>query len=278
MVFDEFMFNPQGLSSANPISPEDNSLLTPHHEYDTPNIRDDSLWVNHGIGTFTGKEIGQDVVFVDLYKCWKPFNSTVGRDGIPSVTSLLMMSPRIWHSADQLSSSSIATSRITSPSLTLFPELPLPCMAWPTRGVTSRYLGVNRRERRKSFSSIAIDDVTPHMAFCRQIVVVVHRYFKNHVSLPNVIPGAAAPTHGVVSHDLGLNRRERRKSFSSLALNDAVILQQTSILNVVRDWPKSTSFHHVDLSEASQTQQKEDGRTIIVVQFILFSTAIKWRE
>jgi hypothetical protein len=58
MVFDEFVFKPQGSSSADPISPEDNSLLTPHHEYDTPNIRDD-LWVNHGIGTFTVKEIGR---------------------------------------------------------------------------------------------------------------------------------------------------------------------------------------------------------------------------
>jgi hypothetical protein len=58
MVFDEFVFKPQGSSSANPISPEDNSLLTPRHEYDTPNIRDD-LWVNHGIGTFTIKEISR---------------------------------------------------------------------------------------------------------------------------------------------------------------------------------------------------------------------------
>jgi hypothetical protein len=57
MVFDEFVFKPQGSSSADPISPEDNSLLTPHHEYDTPDIRDD-LSVNHGIGTFSIKEIG----------------------------------------------------------------------------------------------------------------------------------------------------------------------------------------------------------------------------
>jgi hypothetical protein len=57
MVFDKFVFKPQGSSSADPISPEDNSLLSPHHEYDTLNIRDD-LWVNHGIDTFTIKEIG----------------------------------------------------------------------------------------------------------------------------------------------------------------------------------------------------------------------------
>jgi hypothetical protein len=57
MVFDKFVFKSQGSSSADPISPEDNSFLTPRHEYDTPNIRDD-LWVNHGIGTFTIKEIG----------------------------------------------------------------------------------------------------------------------------------------------------------------------------------------------------------------------------
>jgi hypothetical protein len=58
MVFDEFVFKPQGSSSADPISPEDNSSLTPRHEYDTPNIRD-NLWVNHGIGTYTVKEIGR---------------------------------------------------------------------------------------------------------------------------------------------------------------------------------------------------------------------------
>jgi hypothetical protein len=57
MVFDKFVFKPQGSSSADLISPEDNSLLTPRHEYDTHNIHDD-LWVNHGIGTFTIKEIG----------------------------------------------------------------------------------------------------------------------------------------------------------------------------------------------------------------------------
>jgi len=33
-------------------------MLTPRHEYDTPDIRED-LWVNHGIGTFTVKEIGR---------------------------------------------------------------------------------------------------------------------------------------------------------------------------------------------------------------------------
>ena len=58
MVFDKFVFKPQGSSSADPISPDDNSLLTPRHEYDTPDIRED-LWVNHGIGTFTVKEIGR---------------------------------------------------------------------------------------------------------------------------------------------------------------------------------------------------------------------------
>jgi hypothetical protein len=58
MVFGKFVFKPQGSSSgADPISPEDKSFLTPHHEYDTPDIRDD-LWVNYGIGTFTIKEIG----------------------------------------------------------------------------------------------------------------------------------------------------------------------------------------------------------------------------
>jgi hypothetical protein len=57
MVFDKFVFKPQGSSSADPISPKDNSLLTSCHEYDTPDIRDD-LWVNHGIGTYTIKEIG----------------------------------------------------------------------------------------------------------------------------------------------------------------------------------------------------------------------------
>jgi hypothetical protein len=59
MAFDKFVFKPQGSSSAHPISPENNSLLTPRHEYDTPNICDDSLWVYHGIGTFTIKKIGR---------------------------------------------------------------------------------------------------------------------------------------------------------------------------------------------------------------------------
>jgi hypothetical protein len=57
MVFDKFVFKLHGSSSSDPISPEDNSFLTPHHEYDTPDIRDD-LWVNHGIGTLTVKEVG----------------------------------------------------------------------------------------------------------------------------------------------------------------------------------------------------------------------------
>jgi hypothetical protein len=63
MVFDEFVFKPQGSSSADPISPEDNSLLTPHHEYDTPDICDD-LWVNHGISTYTAKEIGRTCITI----------------------------------------------------------------------------------------------------------------------------------------------------------------------------------------------------------------------
>jgi hypothetical protein len=41
MVFDKFVFKPQGSSSADPISREIYLLLTPRHEYDTPNIRDD---------------------------------------------------------------------------------------------------------------------------------------------------------------------------------------------------------------------------------------------
>jgi ubiquitin len=58
MVFDEFVFKPQGSSLADPISPEDTSFPTPRHHYDTPDIRDD-LWVNHGIGTFSVKELGR---------------------------------------------------------------------------------------------------------------------------------------------------------------------------------------------------------------------------
>jgi hypothetical protein len=58
MVFDEFLFKPQGSSSADPISPEDTPVLIPRHDYDTPDIRHD-LWVNHGISTFTVKEIGR---------------------------------------------------------------------------------------------------------------------------------------------------------------------------------------------------------------------------
>ena len=59
-------------------------------------------------------------------------------------------------------------------------------------------------------------------------------YFKNGASLPNVVPGTAGCTHGIasrdlglgmVSHDLGLNRRERCYSFSNVAIDDAVILQ-----------------------------------------------------
>jgi hypothetical protein len=58
MVFDKFVFKPQGSSSSKPIFPDDNSMLTPRHEYDTPDIRED-LWVNHGISTFTVKEFGR---------------------------------------------------------------------------------------------------------------------------------------------------------------------------------------------------------------------------
>jgi hypothetical protein len=72
------------------------------------------------------------------------------------------------------------------------------------------------------------------MAFCIQIFVIVHHYFKYCIYLANTIPGAADPTRGVasrdfglgvVSHDHGLNRRERWYSFSNVAINDAVILQ-----------------------------------------------------
>jgi hypothetical protein len=48
MVFDEFVFKPQGSCSADPIFPDDNTTPTPRHEYDTPDIRED-LCVNHGI-------------------------------------------------------------------------------------------------------------------------------------------------------------------------------------------------------------------------------------
>jgi hypothetical protein len=58
MVFDEFVFKPQGSSSADPIAPEDTSIPTPRHHYDSPEIRDD-LWVNRGIGTLTVKELGR---------------------------------------------------------------------------------------------------------------------------------------------------------------------------------------------------------------------------
>jgi hypothetical protein len=82
-------------------------------------------------------------------------------------------------------------------------------------------LGLNWIKRRYSFSYVAINDVSPHKAFCRQIIIIViHRYFKNCASLPNVVPGAAAPTHAVASHDLGLNRRERWYSFINIAIDD----------------------------------------------------------
>jgi hypothetical protein len=55
----------------------------------------------------------------------------------------------------------------------------------------------------------------------------------------------------MVSHDHGFNRRERWYSFSNIAIDDAVILQWPSFLNALRDRPKTTSFHHVDLCNAT---------------------------
>jgi hypothetical protein len=58
IVFDELLFKPQGSSALDSISPDDHLSTKPRHEYDCPTIRDD-LWVNHGIGTWTVKELGR---------------------------------------------------------------------------------------------------------------------------------------------------------------------------------------------------------------------------
>jgi hypothetical protein len=88
-------------------------------------------------------------------------------------------------------------------------------------GVASCDPGLNRRKRRYSFSNLAFNDVGPNTAFLRKsVVIIVHRYFKNGASLPNVVPSTASPTHGVASRDPGLNRRERRSSFSNIAFDD----------------------------------------------------------
>jgi hypothetical protein len=59
MVFDQFVFKPQGSSASDPISPDDKSSRTPpRHQYDSPEIREE-LWVTHGIGTFTIRELGR---------------------------------------------------------------------------------------------------------------------------------------------------------------------------------------------------------------------------
>ena len=80
--------------------------------------------------------------------------------------------------------------------------------------------------------------LTRSVACLRKVVVlVVHRYFKNDASLLNVVPGTAGRMHGIPIGDLGLwlvscilglnTRRERRYSFSKVAIDAA------SILNVV---------------------------------------------
>jgi hypothetical protein len=102
----------------------------------------------------------------------------------------------------------------------------VPGTAGATHGVASRDPGLSRRERQYSFSNVALNDIAPNMAFCRQIVImVIHGYFKNGASLPNVVPSTATPMHGVASSDPRLNRRERRKSFSKVDIDDAVFLQ-----------------------------------------------------
>jgi hypothetical protein len=57
IVFNEFLFKPQGTSLLNSICPDDQLSTKPRHEYDTATIRA-ALWENHGIGTWTVKEIG----------------------------------------------------------------------------------------------------------------------------------------------------------------------------------------------------------------------------
>jgi hypothetical protein len=74
-------------------------------------------------------------------------------------------------------------------------------------------------------------------------------YFKNGASLPNVVPGTAGRTHGVassdlglgmVSHNLGLNRRERCQSFSNAAINDVTpymgFLRKIAIIVILQEW------------------------------------------
>jgi hypothetical protein len=55
----------------------------------------------------------------------------------------------------------------------------------------------------------------------------------------------------VVGHDHGLNRRERWYSFNNVAIDDAVFFQKPSFLKALRDRPKTMSFHHVDLCNAT---------------------------
>jgi hypothetical protein len=72
------------------------------------------------------------------------------------------------------------------------------------------------------------------MAFLRiEVILVVHRYFKNDASLHNVVSGTAGRTHGIaihdlglwlVSRDLGLNRREIWHSFRNVAIDAASLL------------------------------------------------------
>jgi hypothetical protein len=74
-------------------------------------------------------------------------------------------------------------------------------------------------------------------------------YFKNGASLPNVVPGTAGCTHGIASHDLGLgvvshdpglNRRERCQSFSKVAINDVTpntgFLRKIVVVVVLQEW------------------------------------------
>jgi hypothetical protein len=57
IVFDDLLFKPQGSSAKDSISTDDQPSTQPRHEYDSPSIRAE-LWVNHGIGTWTVKELG----------------------------------------------------------------------------------------------------------------------------------------------------------------------------------------------------------------------------
>jgi hypothetical protein len=118
----------------------------------------------------------------------------------------------------------------------------------------SRDPGLNRRERRQSFSNVAINDVAP---FLRKIVVVIiHGYLKNGASLPNVIPGAAAPMHGVASRDPGLNRRERRQSFSNIAINDVtpnMVFLMSQAFEWVSEWKTQKNDFFVYKSHKRRT-------------------------